>query len=219
MIMFVIIQKKNPLMRFLNVIRDSKDKTDLDIVRSEHRFLWDDEEDTPDETWEKRLAKKYYDKLFKEYCICDLSHWQEKKIAMRWRIDKEVVSGKGQFICGEKRCDEKEHLRSWEVLFGYVEHGKKRDALVKLRLCPSCTKKLHFGHKVKEVVPKSKEPDTEITEVTEPSSSSVQKKSRLDDDDTITMPDDGQIWSKPLPETRETTREDEFEEYLQTLFF
>jgi len=44
------------------------------------------------------LAKKYYDKLFKEYCICDLSHWEEKKIAMRWRIDKEVVSGKGKFI-------------------------------------------------------------------------------------------------------------------------
>lgn len=39
----------------------------------------------------------------------------------------------GQFICGEKRCDEKEHLRSWEVLFSYVEHEKKRDALVKLR--------------------------------------------------------------------------------------
>ena len=38
----------------------------------------------------------------------------------------------GQFICGEKRCDEKENLRSWEVLFGYTEHGKKRDALVKL---------------------------------------------------------------------------------------
>jgi protein FRA10AC1 len=70
--------------------------------------------------------------LFKEYCICDLSQWEEKKIAMRWRIDKEVVSGKGQFICSEKRCEEKEHLRSWEVLFAYVEHGKKRDALVKL---------------------------------------------------------------------------------------
>lgn len=39
----------------------------------------------------------------------------------------------GQFICGEKRCDAKEHLRSWEVLFSYMEHGKKRDALVKLR--------------------------------------------------------------------------------------
>ncbi len=47
---------------------------------------------------EKRLAKKYYDKLFKEYCICDLSRWEEKKIAMRWRIDKEVVSGKGKRI-------------------------------------------------------------------------------------------------------------------------
>lgn len=45
---------------------------------------------------EKRLAKKYYDKLFKEYCICDLSQWQEKKIAMRWRIDREIVSGKGK---------------------------------------------------------------------------------------------------------------------------
>jgi len=44
------------------------------------------------------LAKKYYDKLFKEYCICDLSQWQEKKIAMRWRIDREVVSGKGNLM-------------------------------------------------------------------------------------------------------------------------
>ncbi|CAF1292674.1 unnamed protein product [Adineta steineri] len=195
----------------------SNDKTDLDIIRREHRFLWDEEEDEPEETWEKRLAKKYYDKLFKEYCICDLSQWEEKKIAMRWRIDREIVSGKGQFICGEKRCDEKEKLRSWEVLFGYVEHGKKRDALVKLRLCPACTKKLHFGHKVKEVVPKQQEVENEITE----SSSSVQKKSRLDDDDEnpSTLRDDGQIWSKPLAETREATREDEFDEYLQTLFF
>ncbi|CAF1552253.1 unnamed protein product [Adineta steineri] len=177
----------------------SNDKTDLDIVRREHRFLWDEEEDEPEETWEKRLAKKYYDKLFKEYCICDLSQWEEKKIAMRWRIDREIVSGKGQFICSEKRCDEKEKLRSWEVLFGYVEHGKKTRCF---RLCPSCTKKLHFGHKVKEVVPK-------------------QQESRLDDDDEnpSTLPDDGQIWSKPLAETREATREDEFDEYLQTLFF
>ncbi|CAF5218467.1 unnamed protein product, partial [Rotaria magnacalcarata] len=105
----------------------------------------------------------------------------------------------GQFICGEKRCDEKEHLRSWEVLFGYVEHGKKRDALVKLRLCPSCTKKLHFGHKVKEIVPKEKESEPEVTEIDE--SASVQKKSRLDtDDDTTTIPDDGKMWSQPLAE-------------------
>jgi hypothetical protein len=29
---------------------------------------------------EKRLAKKYYDKLFKEYCIADLSRFKENKV-------------------------------------------------------------------------------------------------------------------------------------------
>lgn len=29
---------------------------------------------------EKRLAKKYYDKLFKEYCIADLSRYKENKV-------------------------------------------------------------------------------------------------------------------------------------------
>ena len=55
---------------------------------------------------------------------------------------------------------------------------------------------------MKEVLPKPIEPVPE--EVPEPS---VQKKSRLDDDeDPNTIPDDGQIWSKPLAETREATR-------------
>lgn len=82
---------------------------------------------------EKRLAKKYYDKLFKEYCISDLSRYKENKVtdkkvlftakpmritssyliwlslgksfwqcyypklqvALRWRIEKEVIEGKG----------------------------------------------------------------------------------------------------------------------------
>lgn len=39
---------------------------------------------------------------------------------------------KGQFSCGNKHCDEKEGLKSWEVNFGYVEHGEKKNALVKL---------------------------------------------------------------------------------------
>jgi hypothetical protein len=29
----------------------TNDKTDIDIIRSEHRFLWDEEEDDPEETW------------------------------------------------------------------------------------------------------------------------------------------------------------------------
>lgn len=93
----------------------SKDKTDLDVIRENHRFLWS--EDDVD-SWEKQLAKHYYDKLFKEYCIVDLSRYKENKvthcswvldcfdfefhiliditflpqqIALRWRIEREVV--------------------------------------------------------------------------------------------------------------------------------
>lgn len=32
---------------------------------------------------EKRLAKKYYDKLFKEYCITDLSRYKENKVQVQ----------------------------------------------------------------------------------------------------------------------------------------
>lgn len=34
---------------------------------------------------EKELAKKYYDKLFKEYCIADLSRYKENKVG--WTDD------------------------------------------------------------------------------------------------------------------------------------
>ncbi|XP_058043806.1 protein FRA10AC1 isoform X2 [Ahaetulla prasina] len=70
------------------------DKTDLDVIRENHRFLWR-EEDEVDMSWEKRLSKKYYDKLFKEYCIADLRNYKENKFGFRWRHEQEVVSGKG----------------------------------------------------------------------------------------------------------------------------
>lgn len=60
----------------------SSDKRDSDIIRENHKFLWADDE-TP-ETWEAQLAKKYYDKLFKEYCICDLSRYKENKVGTRY---------------------------------------------------------------------------------------------------------------------------------------
>uniref|UniRef100_A0A672JCQ7 FRA10A associated CGG repeat 1 n=1 Tax=Salarias fasciatus TaxID=181472 RepID=A0A672JCQ7_SALFA len=107
-------------------------QNDLDVLRENHRFLWRDE-DEEDMTWEKELAKKYYDKLFKEYCIADVSRYRENKFGFRWRTENEVVSGKGQFQCGNKHCESDEGLKSWEVNFAYVEHGEKRNALVKLR--------------------------------------------------------------------------------------
>ncbi|RXN12082.1 FRA10AC1 [Labeo rohita] len=139
----------------------SKDKTDLDVVRENHRFLWR-EEDEEDMTWEKELAKKYYDKLFKEYCIADLSRYKENKTLLVSFAGFNSFSGAhasliggmyviretGQFLCGNKRCENKEGLKSWEVNFAYVEQGEKRNALVKLRLCPECSFKLNYHHKI-----------------------------------------------------------------------
>merc|ERR1711962_24699 len=111
----------------------TRDRRDIDVIREHHKFLWDEDEGSED-SWEAQLARRYYDKLFKEYCIIDLSRYKENQFGMRWRVEKEVVLGKGQFVCGNKRCDEVKKLRSWEVNSGYTEHGVKKNALVKCRL-------------------------------------------------------------------------------------
>ncbi|CAH2322349.1 Hypothetical predicted protein [Pelobates cultripes] len=210
-------------------------KTDLDVIRENHQFLW--QEDEEDLTWEKRLAKKYYDKLFKEYCIADLSKYKENKFGFRWRTEKEVVSGKGQFCCGNKRCDEKEGLKSWEVNFGYVEHGEKKNALVKLRLCPECSYRLNFHHRRKESQPKKMNLQDEKGEPSNkrPKGSNSHKKRRkkykassLDKKDESTESDtdeeeedgksDADYWKGPQQEPDEKSREEEFDEYFQDMF-
>lgn len=85
-----------------------------------------------------------------------------------------MLDGKGQFRCGNRNCEEPNELRSWEVNFAYVEHGEKKNALVKLReylrfsvyildhlertysfrplgLCPKCSDKLNYRSKKREV--------------------------------------------------------------------
>ena len=54
------------------------------------------EDDEESNSWEARLAKRYYEKLFKEYALADLSKYKEGRIAMRWRNEKEVIKGKGK---------------------------------------------------------------------------------------------------------------------------
>ncbi|KAF9908721.1 hypothetical protein EC991_009531 [Linnemannia zychae] len=124
--------------------------TERDILHENHRFLRSDADDQ-DLTWEKRIAKKYYDKLFKEYALVELKYYKEGRIAMRWRNQKEVMRGKGQFTCGNLRCDEAKGLESWEVNFGYVEQGEKKNALVKVRLCEKCSYKLNYKSAHKRV--------------------------------------------------------------------
>ena len=75
---------------------------------------------------------------------------------MRWRTEKEVVAGRGQFACANKKCEERNKLRTWEVNFGYVENKEKKNALVKCRLCFECSYKLNYHHKKKEVTRRKK---------------------------------------------------------------
>lgn len=56
----------------------SKDKNDYDVIRENHKFLWNDEDKA--DSWELQFAKRYYDKLFKEYCIGDLILYKENKV-------------------------------------------------------------------------------------------------------------------------------------------
>uniref|UniRef100_A0A915E1Y0 Protein FRA10AC1 n=1 Tax=Ditylenchus dipsaci TaxID=166011 RepID=A0A915E1Y0_9BILA len=136
----------------------SNDKNDFDIIRENHRFLWDDgaeQSSDPIKTWESNLAKKYYDKLFKEYCIADLSQYKQNRVALRWRTEKEVFSSKGQFECGSKHCQRRDDLSTWEVNFAYLEQGERKNALVKIRLCPECSSKLNF-HSQKRLIKREK---------------------------------------------------------------
>lgn len=130
-------------------VRDSSgDRNDFDVLQSQHKFLWGASDEV--DSWEKRLAKAYYDKLFKEYAVADLSRYRERKVALRWRTEKEVLVGKGQFVCGSRLCSGREGLISWEVNFAYVEAGVRRNALVKVRLCSGCSKKLNACHRCRQ---------------------------------------------------------------------
>ncbi|KAH9491525.1 hypothetical protein Btru_032282 [Bulinus truncatus] len=205
----------------------SKDKTDADVIRENHQFLWDETDDSK-LSWEKRLAKRYYDKLFKEYCIADLSHYKENKIGMRWRTEQEVIDGKGQFTCGNKKCKEQEEygsLKSWEVNFGYIESGVKKNALVKLRLCPDCSYKLNYKHKYKDLSKKK----NEIKSTSTPSVDS--KKQRLEDagpscdsaskikeKSDLEVNENKEVWSQPIKLTEDMSREDEFDSYFKDMF-
>ncbi|KAF4360966.1 hypothetical protein F8388_016775 [Cannabis sativa] len=93
-------------------------KTDQDTLREGYRFIRSEEDDM-DTSWEQRLVKRYYDKLFKEYCLADMSHYKTGKIGLRWRTEKEVN-------------------------FSYFEAGENKQALVKLVTCERCAEKLHY---------------------------------------------------------------------------
>lgn len=215
--------------------KGSNFKSDFQLLRESHRFLRDDEDD--DGTWESRLAERYYDRLFKEYVICDLSGFKKGRIGFRWRTEAEVLQGKGQFRCGHKQCECQTGLRSFEVDFKYTEAGRDRRALVKARLCEECAYKLHYRRLKAERKKRRKESRCGASAVSETAfrrtelqtgrgaASEVKNESSDSEKDEpkTSSPSDADkrlleslAWSGPDPQSR--TREDDIDDYLQGLF-
>ena len=115
--------------------------SDRKTLEERHQFVRDDDDDEANAgDWGVRMARKYWNKLFKEYAICDLTLYITGRIGMRWRVEKEVILGKGQFVCGNKHCDSTIDLHSYEVPFTYMEKGISKTELVKCRVCLACAK-------------------------------------------------------------------------------
>ena len=43
--------------------------------------------DDADGSWEQRVAKQYYDRLYKEYCLADLMHYKSGQVRCRALLD------------------------------------------------------------------------------------------------------------------------------------
>ncbi|KAL1921950.1 uncharacterized protein VTP21DRAFT_10592 [Calcarisporiella thermophila] len=215
--------------------RLAEGKTDVDVLIENHKFLRDPEEDA-NLTWEQRVAQKYYNKLFKEYAIIELKYYRVGKIAMRWRTQKEVISGKGQFVCASTSCEEINGLKSWEVNFAYQEHGERKNALVKVRLCEACSNKLNYKRQAKLARRKRHRDKREEEGLSEREKEKGKRRRKGEEEEDEVEGEDkrkseetaGQeeekqkedadnIWTRTTV-VAEKTRDEEFDEYLEGIF-
>jgi protein FRA10AC1 len=113
--------------------------SELRALHDSHEFIMDEKSDRRDPADKAaEMARQYWQKLYKEYALADLSRTAEGRIGLRWRTESEVVAGKGQFSCASVSCTETHPLTTLELPFRYVEKGEVKSALVKTRLCGPC---------------------------------------------------------------------------------
>lgn len=71
--------------------------SELAILQKHHQFIRNDDDPAAEPpTWEDKLAKSWYDKLFREFALCDLLRYKEGGVAMRWRTEQEVLDRIGE---------------------------------------------------------------------------------------------------------------------------
>lgn len=230
--------------------------TNIPILQKHSKFVRTDEDEDslanisdPMDRFVAEMAKSYYLRLYKEYAL--VMFGEGKKIALRWRTEKEVIDGRGQFSCAALNCSVKPssesspsqplplpsnsnsnrtssshhtsshhqgtkkdaqesakiNLTTWELPFSYKEHGEKREALVKVRVCAQCSARLQHARALN--TKKRRELEEDDLEV---------KKQRKHTDDSSLPPSNASqdIWKQGVKE--EKSREEEFDEYFAGLF-
>ncbi|GJN25717.1 hypothetical protein PR202_gb13581 [Eleusine coracana subsp. coracana] len=144
---------------------------------------------------------------------------------------------KRQFICGNRHCDEKHGLGSYEVNFSYVEAGEQKQALVKLVACKSllfslivvhyerCAEKLAYKRqKEKEKEEKEREKEHAAEKEIELKGSTKRKREHeesdtSEDEDESTEKNSRKRKDGKGTSSRNLSNNDEgFEEFLEGMF-
>ena len=113
------------------------------ILKEKFSFLESSKESVnAAESKEDKFLQEYNNKLYREFCICDLSLYKKGKIGLRWCFESDILKGKGYTICGNISCERTKHLKPFEVNMKYKEHNETKNALVKVYLCRHCGKEL-----------------------------------------------------------------------------
>lgn len=73
--------------------------SELSILLKHHQFIRDESDDDMDASklsWEDKVSLSWYNKLFREYAVCDLTQCKTGAIALRWRTEEEVLQRAGE---------------------------------------------------------------------------------------------------------------------------
>jgi protein FRA10AC1 len=55
-------------------------RSERDILEENHQFIREDDDEVDDKDEEKAIARRYYEKLFKEFAVVELARWREKQV-------------------------------------------------------------------------------------------------------------------------------------------
>lgn len=166
--------------RILDSMKNEDDQlygkpSDLDMLRSQFRFIPEEQDDDP----RGKTIRKLSDQLDREFALVDFA-FDKRGLGLRWRVQKEVVAGKGQFICANVTCKEKHDLRTFEVPFEYNDIGDEcasvsKRSLVKVRVCQDCS--IHL--RSRKIRSKKKLEDGASPEETTSANMPMRKRSKM----------------------------------------